>query len=80
MTREQIQALAQQLLGIAGIFAPGHVPAITGLLAAFNQFRAILDQIKDEDPATWAIVSADFNASLATFAASVERNTPPTPG
>lgn len=80
MTKEQIQALIQQLTGVVGIFAPGSVPAVTGLVAAFSTLKGILDQIKQDDPATWAAVSKDFNDALTGFQASVERNTPPTLG
>jgi hypothetical protein len=73
MTREQIEALARQLAGVAAIFAPGHAAAVGGLLTAATELNAILRQIREEDPATWAVVQRDFNAALAGFEASVQR-------
>jgi hypothetical protein len=72
MTREQIEAMAQQLLAVAAALHPQHAAAIRGLVAVATSLNTLIAQIKSEDPEAWDAVAADYNASLAAFKASVE--------
>lgn len=76
MDRAQIDLIVQQLLGIAAIASPGHaatVAVLRGLLAAGGTLHDLIRQIRAEDPAAWAAVSADFNASHTALLAAIDK-------
>jgi hypothetical protein len=69
MTREQLELIANQLAGVAAIYAPGHIAAIRGLISAGSALTVLLQQIRSEDPAAWDAVAADWDKSVAEFKA-----------
>lgn len=76
MTQQQIEALAAQLALLAAAVVPGqagNIAALRGLITAGTTLHGLIAAIREEDPAAWDAVSADFNSSLAGFQDSVRR-------
>lgn len=74
LPKEKMEEIARQLLALAAIAMPAQSGAIIALLKAAAELKELLTAIREQDPAAWDAIAADFNASLANFAASVEAN------
>lgn len=63
MTREQIEAILQQLAGAVAIAAPGHAALIGAVLPAATTLNNLLRRSRTDDPEAWAEVAIDHNAA-----------------
>lgn len=75
MTREQIEALAQQLLAVAAAVSPGHagtVAALRGLVAAGSTLHELIGQVRAENPDAWTEIAEDFQGAHSALRAAVE--------
>lgn len=73
-TPEQIAAIAEQLAGVAAVFAPGSAMAIGLLIKAGAELNTLVGAIKAQTeadaPEVWAQVQRDFSDAVSVWDAS----------